>query len=101
MVEGIRTVMGSTRYVQSMGSANCLTPDGQNRELPIISGILKHPRVEELPGLLANPKYILLALNGCAWPILRQFPRQLLNDHLPFATIREGRRRALEFLLAP
>lgn len=95
----------TTEYVQSMGTASCLTPDGQHWELPIIPGILKHPRVDDLPTLLTNPvvakKYILLALNRCAWPILRQFPRQLLRDYLPSATMREGRRRALEFLLAP
>lgn len=95
----------TTEYVQSVGTANCLTLDGRQWELPIIPGILKHPRVEDLPALLEDPvvakKYILLALSRCAWPILRQFPRQLLNDYLPFATMREGRRRALEFLLAP
>ena len=59
--------------------------DGETIELPVFPGILKHPRIEELPGLLREPatarKYTVEALRVASWPLLEQFPvRVILND---------------------
>ncbi len=92
-------------YAKSMGVVHCHLPTGERVDLPSIPGILKHPSPEALPELLSRPevarKYTLLALSKCAWPILRQFPRQWLVMNLESAPMSEGRRRALRFLLTP
>lgn len=77
--------------------------DGETIELPVFPGILKHPRLEELPGLLCEPatarKYTVEALRVAAWPLLEQFPRAWLLHYLPDAPMRPQRRKALLFLL--
>jgi hypothetical protein len=77
--------------------------DGEVFRIPIYAGILKHPREDELPRLLADPavlrKYTMEALRVAAWPLLRRFPSAWLLRHLPAAPMRPQRRRAILFLL--
>jgi len=72
-------------------------------EIPVFPGILKHPRPEDLLGLLERPavlrKYTIEAIRVTAWPLLRQFPPAWLLHHLPHAPMRPERRRALLYLL--
>jgi hypothetical protein len=81
----------------SLSSGGCV-------EIPVIPGILKHPRPDELPDLLKDErvarKYTRLAIEKMAWPVLRQFPREWLVMHLDSATVKPGRLRALTFLLS-
>lgn len=90
-------------YVKSIGTIVCHLPSGESVELPIIPGILKHPPSTQLPRLLESPdtarKYTRLALEKCAWPILRQFPRRWLLQQLDSTPMREQRKKALHFLL--
>jgi hypothetical protein len=76
---------------------------GVGVEIPVFPGILKHPHPEELFWLLVRPtvlrKYTLEALRVAAWPLLRQFPPAWLLYHLPHASMRPERRRALLHLL--
>ncbi len=103
MAEGRRKVKRTLQYAQSLGTTKCVLSEGPHLELPVIPGILKHPRIEDLPDLLTRPdvaqKYIRLALSQCAWPVLRQFPKPVLQAYLPSTKMRKGRRRALQFLL--
>jgi hypothetical protein len=74
-------------------------------EVPVFAGILEHPDVDQLVELLRDPsvvrKYAHEALRKAPWTALRQFPRQWLLARLEEATLPEGRRRALEFMLRP
>jgi hypothetical protein len=71
--------------------------------LPVIPGILKHPLPEMLPDLLQRPnvayKYALEAVRQASWPVLRQFPREVLRACIDAADIRPSRRQAILFLL--
>ncbi|MEW6747741.1 MAG: hypothetical protein AB1486_33860 [Planctomycetota bacterium] len=91
-------------FVKAVAIVTCEIVPGRTISVPVIPGILKHPRVEELQALLANPnvvtKYTLEALRKASWPILRQFPRAWLRECLPHAHLKPSRRRALEFLLS-
>ena len=73
-------------------------------QLPVIPGILKHPKIQDLRRMLKDPavarKYTLEALRVAPWPALRLFPRWWLLQCLDEAQLREGRRRALVFMLA-
>jgi hypothetical protein len=90
-------------YVQSRGSVTVSLAGGGSVQIPVIPGILKHPHPQELPELLKDErvarKYTRLAIEKMAWPILRQFPREWIIANLKDATVREGRLRALNFLL--
>ena len=91
-------------FVRSIGTVGARTKMGQIIQIPVFPGILKHPTVDALPGLLAGPavvrKYTIEALRIAAWPLLRQFPREWLLELAPQADIRPGRLRALEYLLS-
>lgn len=71
--------------------------------LPVIPGILKHPSPEMLPDLLLRPevayRYTLEAIRVASWPVLKQFPRDVLRLCLDAANVRPGRQAALRFLL--
>jgi hypothetical protein len=92
-------------YATSRGVVATSLASGGVVELPVIPGILKHPRPEELPELLLDErvarKYTRLAIEKMAWPVLRQFPRAWLISNLNNASLNPGRRRALLFLLNP
>lgn len=92
------------RFVESVGSVRCTTESGKDVNLPAFPGILKHPTVDELLDLLEKPavarKYTVLALRKAPWQVLREFPPEWLEACLPEADLREGRVRALRFLLS-
>jgi hypothetical protein len=100
---GGRAVKRSYRFVEPCGVVGCTLETGAHLELPVISGILKHPAPEQLRVLLTEPavarKYTLEALRKAPWNALRQFPRLWLLECLPHARVPAGRRRALEFML--
>jgi hypothetical protein len=91
------------RFVEASATVASTTDDGGVVELPVFAGILKHPDVDQLALLLRDPavarKYAHEALRKAPWSALRQFPRQWLLARLGEATLPEGRRRALEFML--
>lgn len=91
------------RFARSRGNVSCTFPSGRRVTLPVIPGILKHPLPEMLPDLLQRPnvawKYTLEAIRRAAWPVLRQFPRDVLRSCIEAAAVRPGRRAALLFLL--
>lgn len=72
-------------------------------DLPVIPGILKHPRPAELAGLLQHEtvarKYTRLALEKAAWRVLGEFPVDWLAQCLDGTSMREGRRQALRYLM--
>lgn len=90
------------RFVEPIGGVTC-TVEGQQIELPVFAGVLKHPSVDQLRELLADPvvadKYTRAALRKLPWSALRQFPRGWLITCLRHAQLSEGRRRAVEFML--
>ncbi len=92
-------------YAKSRGVVSVSLASGGVVELPVIPGILKHPRPDELPGLLRDErvarKYTRLAIEKMAWPVVRQFPRAWLIANLKSASVNPGRLRALTFLLNP
>jgi len=91
------------RFAKSIGRITCELSPGNEITVPVVPGILKHPRPEELPALLSRPsvvrKYTMLALSKASWPILRQFPRAWLKLCLENARLKHSRRQALMFLL--
>ena len=82
----------------------CRLPTGRTVTVPVVPGILKHPRPDQLPEILTRPaameKYTTEALRKAAWPILAQFPRSWLIECLDRAPMRSSRRKALTFLLS-
>ena len=90
-------------FAQSMGEVTCKLPSGEEVILPVVPGILKHPRADMLPGMIARPevarKYTLAVLRNAAWTVLRLFPREWLRQCLPAADLPPGRAGALMFLL--
>jgi len=96
-------MMLSMKYVKSSGTVVCHMPLEGDIVLPIIPGILKHPRPDELPGLLKKPdvarKYTQAALRKSSWHILKQFPRPWLRVCLKDTSMPNGRRGALRFIL--
>lgn len=81
------------------------TIEGQTLELPVFMGVLKHPSLDQLRDLLADPvvaaKYTREALRRLPWSALRRFPHGWLTACLPGAGLSDGRRRAVEFMLEP
>lgn len=92
------------RFAKSIGTVRCEFSSGQQVDMPVIPGILKHPTPEMLPVLLRDPavarKYTIEALRSAAWPILVQFPREWLKECLDRAGLRPSRKKALAFLLS-
>jgi hypothetical protein len=92
------------RFVRSTRMVSCRLPSGEQVEIPVIPGILKHPPPEVLPEILARPaameKYTEEALRKAAWPILAEFPRSWLRECLTRTRMKPSRRRALDFLLS-
>lgn len=90
------------RFIEPVGTVTCVI-DGAPVDVPVFSGILKHPTIEQLCELLIEPvvvrRYTCEALRKAPWHALRRFPRSLLVECLPLATIPDGRLRALELLL--
>ncbi len=93
----------SYQFVGHTEAVTCEFSPGKSITVPIIPGILKHPRPDQLPALLATPsiaeKYTMAALRKASWPILSQFPRAWLRECLDRAGVGPARREALSFLL--
>ncbi len=91
------------QYARPIGTVRLRLDGGGDIELPVIPGILKHPRPGELAGLLQHEvvarKYTRLALEKAAWRVLREFPTDWLAQCLGETSMREGRRRALRYLM--
>ncbi len=91
-------------FVKSTGMVKCVLPSGQEIEVPAVPGLLKHPTTGMLRGMLKDPdvvrKYTIEALRKAPWPVLRQFPREWLEECMKEADLEVGRRKALAFLLA-
>jgi hypothetical protein len=91
------------KFAKPIGFTECRLADGSAVRIPVIPGILKHPRPGELEGLLQDQdvayKYTRLALEKAAWQVLKEFPLPWLVACLAGARLREGRRRALRFLM--
>jgi hypothetical protein len=91
------------RFVEAIRFVHCPHPAGGTLTIPVIPGILKHPRVEALPGILVTPgglrKYTDTALRKASWPVLRQFPLTWLRECMDHTDLPPARRKALEFLL--
>jgi hypothetical protein len=92
------------RFVRSAGKVTCVLATGQRVEIPVVQGILKHPRIESLRQLLKEPdaalKYTREAIRIAPWQVLREFPRHWLQTAMKGSGIRPGRIRALNFMLA-
>jgi len=92
------------QFVEHHEAVTCQLPSGESVQLPVIPGILKHPRPDQLRAMLAKPgvaeKYTMEALRKAAWPILRQFPRAWLRQCLDRAVLKPSRRKAIGFLLS-
>ena len=94
----------SYHFVECTETVACEIAPGKCIRVPIVPGILKHPRPDQLPALLAIPgiveKYTMEALRKASWPILDQFPRTWLRECLERARLKPSRRQALTFLLS-
>ena len=92
------------RFVRSAGKVTCVLTSGQRIDIPVVQGILKHPRIESLRQLLKDPdaafKYTREAIRIAPWQVLREFPRHWLHMVMKESDIRPGRVRALNFMLA-
>ena len=90
-------------FVKKVGTLRYELSTGQEIDIPLFPGILKHLSVGDLTKSLNTPaallKYTREALKSAPWPVLKEFPRSWLISCMARAEIREGRRRALEFLL--
>ena len=91
-------------FAESTDRVTCELGPGRSVQVQVIPGILKHPRLDQLPALLVRPhvarKYAATALSKASWPVLRQFPRQWLRECLELAPMKPTRREALAFLLS-
>lgn len=91
------------RFVKPVGSVNCALAEGSTVRLPVFPGIFKHLPANELFPMLEDEytarKYTRSALERAAWAVLREFPRDWLIQCLEETSMRQGRRRALMFLL--
>ena len=92
------------RFVEHHEVVTCQLASGKCVQIPVMPGILKHPRPGQLRTLLVKPgvaeKYTIEALRKAAWPILRQFPRAWLRQCLNRAELKPARREAIAFLLS-
>ncbi len=90
------------RFIEQSGSVACVI-GGVSLDVPVFGGILKHPTLDQLEGLLSDPvvvrKYAREALRKAPWCALRRFPRVLLIACLAQADLPDGRRRAVELML--
>jgi len=90
-------------FTSPIGRVDCRLAGGETISLPVVPGILKHPRRAELFELLSSEavarKYTRRALEVAAWQVLKQFPRGWLIDCLEEVRLSDGRLRALRFLL--
>ena len=93
-----------SKFIESSGTVVCILPSGQSVDIPAAIGVLKHPTVESLCGLLKKPaaarKYTIEALRRAPWSLIRMFPRSWLRECMDQADLKPGRRQALEFMLA-
>ena len=91
-------------FVKSLGVVKCRLPSGDEIDVPVVPGILKHPTTDALPNLLKNPhvlrKYTMEALRKAPWSVLRLFPREWLRECIAEARLHPQRNRALVFLLS-
>ncbi len=91
-------------FVKKVGTLKYELSTGQEIDIPLFPGILKHLSVRDLPRSLNTPaallKYTREALKSAPWPVLKEFPRSWLISCMDKAEIREGRKRALMFLLS-
>lgn len=91
------------RFVEHHEVVTCQCGSGESVRIPVIPGILKHPRPDQLRSLLVKPgvaeKYTVQALRKAAWPVLRQFPRAWLRQCLDRAELEPARHEAITFLL--
>jgi hypothetical protein len=91
------------RFVQAHGTARCTLASGEQLEVPVFPGILKHPAPDTLGELLTDPivvkKYTLEALRRAPWPVLKHFDRAWLLACLDEARLSDRRRGALRFML--
>ena len=92
----------SVTWVKSEGTVQ-VALEGEQLEIPVIPGLLKHLTTTELRPLLHDPevlrKYTLEALRLAPWQVLREFPRPWVRRCLPEAGLSPERRDAIEFLL--
>jgi len=91
-------------FVNKVGTLKYELSTGQEIDIPLFPGILKHLSVRDLPKVLNSQaallKYTREALKSAPWPVLREFPRSWLITCMEKVEIREGRKRALMFLLS-
>ena len=91
-------------FVKKVGTLRYELSTGLEIDIPLFPGILKHLSVRDFPKSLntqaALLKYTCEALKSAPWPVLREFPRSWLISCMAKAEIREGRKRALMFLLS-
>lgn len=96
-------MMRNVVFVSPQGSAVGRTEAGEAIVVPLIPGLLKHLSLEELRPLLQEPevlsKYTREALRWAPWPCLREFPFDWLRNCLEGGWLREGRARAIRYLL--
>jgi len=101
---GFSTVKCTYHFAEHTEAITCEFAPGKCIRVPVIPGILKHPRPDQLRALLAIPsvveKYTIEALRKASWPILNQFPPEWLKECLDRVRLRPSRREALEFLLS-
>ena len=92
-------------FVEVTDFVECELPDGSKVRLPVVMGIFKHADTEMLHDLLKKPaaakKYTIESLRVAPWPVLREFPRSWLTEHLDQADIRPSRKAAVLFMLTP
>lgn len=91
-------------FVTPIGTVLLQTDEGEI-SLPVVPGILKHPKKDELAQLLLDPdvalKYTREALRKAPSQVLAHFPTWWLRSCLEDCELTDSRRRALTFLLAP
>lgn len=90
-------------FAKSEGFVKHILPGGEEIEIPVILGILKHPAKEELFDLLKDKdtilKYTHEAIRKASWPVLRQFPLSWIKICLKDMNLPPGRKKALDYLL--
>ena len=90
-------------FVSCLGSVPCQLPSGEEVNVPVFIGILKHPTKDELYHLLRNhavaKKYTIEALRIAPWQVLKHFPNKWLLECLSDALLPAPRKRAVEYLL--
>ncbi len=93
----------TARFVKAVGMCVYTLENGEPIRLPIVPGLFKHAPVEaldDLPGIRMSRPYTLEALRVTPWQVVRQFPRDWLLACICDADLPEGRRMALELMLA-